>query len=165
MVNLDHRHSSGTHALADELVCRKVNLLTYKTVISLQTSISAQLERSWTQEPATLEDALGRVTPVHLEFLDSWEVSWEVSVGLGSKKSNTFQGFRFRPRNSLPTVARSPKDKTKRVRTSIAFNRCFLPGQRINMSMIFDGGFGGVSSCPEYYLVTSQTEEGVDAQM
>ena len=48
--------------------------MTYNAVISLQTRIPAHLDRSWTQEPATLEDALGRVTPFHLEFIDSWEV-------------------------------------------------------------------------------------------
>lgn len=48
--------------------------MTYDVVVSLQARIPAQLNRSWTQEPATLEDALGRVTPFHLEFIDSWEV-------------------------------------------------------------------------------------------
>ena len=57
------------------MVGRKVNWMTYTAVVSLQNSIPAQLERCWSQEPATLEDALGRVTPVHLEFLDSWEVN------------------------------------------------------------------------------------------
>lgn len=52
---------------------REVNLSTYKAVISLQTSIPAQIER---QEPVSLEDAFGEVIPVHLEFVDSWEVSW-----------------------------------------------------------------------------------------
>ena len=70
------------------MVGRKINLLTYKAVISLQTSIPAQLERCWSQEPAILEDALGRVTPVHLEFLDSWEVSWRTLVVLWFEKSN-----------------------------------------------------------------------------
>ena len=59
------------------MVRRNVNILTYKAVVSLQNNIPAQLERCWTQEPAILEDALGRVTPIHLEFLDSWEVSWQ----------------------------------------------------------------------------------------
>ena len=70
------------------MVGRKINLLTYKAVISLQTSILAQLERCWSQEPAILEDALGRVTPIHLEFLDSWEVSWRTLVVLCFKKPN-----------------------------------------------------------------------------
>ena len=53
---------------------RMINFMTYKAVVSLQNVIPAQLERSWTQEPAILDDALGRVTPIHLELLDSWEV-------------------------------------------------------------------------------------------
>lgn len=64
------------------MVCRKLNFLTYEAVISLQTSIPTQLERCWTQEPAILDDALGRVTPIHTEFLDSWEVSSKTLVDL-----------------------------------------------------------------------------------
>lgn len=48
--------------------------MTYNAVISLQARIPGQLDRSWTQDPVILEDALGRVTPFHLEFIDSWEV-------------------------------------------------------------------------------------------
>ena len=49
--------------------------MTYQAVMSSQTNIPAGIERCWTQEPTMLEDALGRVTPIHLEFVDSWEVS------------------------------------------------------------------------------------------
>ena len=81
MVKYEHRSGYKMNALLINcLVSRKVNFLTYKAVISLQTSIPDQLERCWTQEPAILEDALGRVTPLHLEFLDSWEVSWSSLV-------------------------------------------------------------------------------------
>ena len=150
--------------------------MTYKAVISLQTSIPAQLERSWTQEPATLVDALGRVTPVHLEFLDSWEVCWKIPMSLCTKKSNIFKAFeavlevRFR---NLPGH-RKIKQREYALRTntfdrdleqSLPFNRCFLPGQRIDMSMIFDGGFGGLSSCPGCKLVTSKTKEELDSQL
>ena len=48
--------------------------MTYNAVLSLQARIPPQLDRCWTQEPVILEDALGRVTPFHLEFIDSWEV-------------------------------------------------------------------------------------------
>ena len=71
------------------MVGRKVNLLTYKAVESLQTSIPAQLERCWSQEPAILEDALGGVTPIHVEFLNSWEVSWRTLIVRWFKKANT----------------------------------------------------------------------------
>ncbi|KAF6235175.1 hypothetical protein HO173_006804 [Letharia columbiana] len=71
--DMDYLKNLGADILSFMQKIWKVNFLTYKAVISLQTSIPAQLERCWTQEPATLEDALGRVTAVHLEFLDSWE--------------------------------------------------------------------------------------------
>ena len=48
---------------------------------------------------------------------------------------------------------------------SLAFNRCFLPGQRIDMSMVFDGGSHGLSSCPGCKLVTFKTEELLDSQV
>ena len=51
------------------------------------------------------------------------------------------------------------------VEKSLAFTRCFLPGKRIDMSMIFDGSIGGRSSCPACQLVTSKTEEGLDSQV
>lgn len=32
-------------------------------------SILQKLDRTWTQEPVTLDDAFGRVFPIHLEFI------------------------------------------------------------------------------------------------
>ena len=48
--------------------------MTYNAVVSLEARIPAQLNRSWTEEPIMLEDALGRVTRFYLDFIDSWEV-------------------------------------------------------------------------------------------
>lgn len=53
--------------------------MTYNAILVLQAQIPAQLDKCWTQDPVILEDALGRVTPFHLEFIDSWEVR----LGLG----------------------------------------------------------------------------------
>ncbi len=49
-------------------------MMTYNAILVLQARLPAQLDKCWTQDPVTLEDALGRVTPFHLEFIDSWEV-------------------------------------------------------------------------------------------
>ena len=49
------------------------------------------------------------------------------------------------------------------VEKSLAFTRCFLPGKRIDMSMIFDGSIGGRSACPGCHLVTSKPEEKIDS--
>ena len=56
------------------IVLRRLNSLTYNALISLQARILVQLDRTWTQEPAMLEDALGRIWEFHLECIDSWEV-------------------------------------------------------------------------------------------
>ena len=57
-----------------QFIPRKTNSMTYNAIVALQARIPAQLNRTWTQDPAIFEDALGRVTPFHLEFIDSWEV-------------------------------------------------------------------------------------------
>ena len=46
----------------------------------------------------------------------------------------------------------------KDVDTSIAFNRCFLPGQRYDMSMIFNSGHPQ-NSCPACYLDTRDASD------
>ena len=47
----------------------------------------------------------------------------------------------------------------------LAFNRCFLPGQRIDMSMIFDDDTGSLSSCPGCHMVTSTSENEHNTQV
>lgn len=51
------------------------NIMTYKAIITLQSQLPRQLERTWTQDPVILKDPLGRITPVHLEFVETYEVS------------------------------------------------------------------------------------------
>lgn len=51
------------------------NIITYPGNITLQSQLPRQLERTWTQEPVILKDPLGRVTPVHLEFVETYKVS------------------------------------------------------------------------------------------
>ena len=52
----------------------QVTVATYQAVLAIQKSLSLQLEpRSLVQEPFfILEDAIGRVSPVHLQFVTSW---------------------------------------------------------------------------------------------
>ena len=52
----------------------------------------------------------------------------------------------------------------KDLEPSVAFRNSFLPGQRIDMSMIFDSRSGGISSCPGCKLATNKTEEDLDSQ-
>ena len=50
-----------------------VNRATYKAVMDIQTCLPSHLERTLYQEPFILEDAIGRIAPVHMQFINSWE--------------------------------------------------------------------------------------------
>ena len=54
--------------------------MTYNAILMLQAQLPAQLDKCWAQDPVILEDAIGRVTPFHLEFIDSWEVRLNLGV-------------------------------------------------------------------------------------
>ena len=56
--------------------------MTYNAILVLQARMPAQLDKCWTQDPVILVDALGRVTPFHLEFVESWEVRLGLGVSL-----------------------------------------------------------------------------------
>ena len=74
--DLTHTSSSATQdSLLVDIGARleETNSL-IQALVSLQARIPAQLNRSWTQDPVELSDALGRVLHFHLDFIDSWEV-------------------------------------------------------------------------------------------
>ena len=54
--------------------------MTYNAIHELQARMPAQLDKCWTQDPVIFEDALGRVTPFHVEFIDSWEVRLALGI-------------------------------------------------------------------------------------
>lgn len=50
-----------------------IDIATYNIVISIQEVISGGLQRSLTHEPFILEDSIGRISPVHLQLIHSWD--------------------------------------------------------------------------------------------
>ncbi|KAF8847149.1 hypothetical protein BDZ45DRAFT_540254, partial [Acephala macrosclerotiorum] len=50
-----------------------VNIAIYRIVSEIRASLPSHLERSLYQEPFHLEDAIGRVFPVHLQFISTWD--------------------------------------------------------------------------------------------
>ena len=50
-----------------------MNIATYKAVLDIRGCLPSHLERSLYQEPFILEDAIGRIAPVHMQFINSWE--------------------------------------------------------------------------------------------
>jgi hypothetical protein len=57
---------------------RAINLKTYHVLVGMQTQIPNQLNKTWAQDPVIFEDALGRVTHLCLDFISSWDVSFEL---------------------------------------------------------------------------------------
>jgi hypothetical protein len=57
-----------------------LNFRTYNAVVELQTKIPQKFQPCWIQEPLILTDPLGRVTPIHLELINSWAVFQSVIV-------------------------------------------------------------------------------------
>ncbi len=115
---------SGSLLIAEadtECSLRTLNFLTYNAVVSLQNRIPAQLDRCWTQKPVILEDALGRVTPFHLEFIDSWEVTSIDGLTLIFDTTNITDvlGFSIRSRSPLSAASRTPYGRAWRIRFTI----------------------------------------------
>lgn len=50
-----------------------LNSLIYNELIDIRRTLPDNFDRALIQEPFILEDAIGRVAPVHLQFITSWE--------------------------------------------------------------------------------------------
>jgi hypothetical protein len=48
-----------------------INVATFRMVSELRTALPSHLERTLIQEPFSLEDALGCISPVHSQFINS----------------------------------------------------------------------------------------------
>ncbi|KAH7085738.1 hypothetical protein BKA63DRAFT_402029 [Paraphoma chrysanthemicola] len=108
-----------------------MNIATYHAVISIQSSLPGRLERGLIEEPFILEDAIGRIAPVHLQFVTSWDAF------------NAVLEIRFREMQGFQKIKKKQyglqEKATKReIEQSRPWQRAFLPGQRIEMSFLFD---------------------------
>jgi hypothetical protein len=107
-----------------------VNFATYRAVIRLQTSLPSRLERGLIEEPVILEDPLGRIAPVHLQFVTSWDAFNSVL----ELRFENMQGHRkMKQRDYSLQVGGNGKE----IEQSRPWQRAFLPGQKVEMSFIF----------------------------
>ena len=123
-----------------------MNIATYHAVISIQAALPSRLERGLIEEPFILEDAIGRIAPVHLQFVTSWDAF------------NAVLEIRFKDLQGFKKVKEKQyglQDKAtgRDIDHSHPWQRAFLPGQRIEMSFVFnneDTGNGKVknTTCP-----------------
>jgi hypothetical protein len=109
-----------------------MNVATYKAVIAIQTGgFPSALERTLVQEPFVLEDAIGRISPVHMQFISSW-AAFDAILELRFQK---MQGHK----KVLNKEYIIQEHNTRReIRRDLPWEASFLPGQRVDMSLIFE---------------------------
>lgn len=125
------------------LILRAVDLNTkvYQAIQAVPGQVPGHLERTLIEEPFTLVDAIGRIAPVHLQFICSWE-AFEAVLEHRFRDVPGERKVRLKEYTFQDCVTRRDVDRSK------PWNRAFFPGQRIGMSLVFRGNGCDISSCP-----------------
>lgn len=108
-----------------------VNMATYKAVLALQNLLPSHLERTLINEPFVLEDAVGRISPVHLQFISSW-AAFEAVL---ETRFRGIQGYE-KVVNGHWTLQDHATGRD--ISRTSCWEGAFLPGQRIDMSLLFE---------------------------
>jgi hypothetical protein len=126
-----------------------LNFRSYNILLDLQTRVPREFEPCRIQEPLILTDALGRVAPVHLELINSWEVLESVLV---ARFRNIPGERKIRDKEYVLSDRGSHQDMER----SCSFSTCFLPGRRIDMSMISNQVSAFDTVCPGCKTIPSE---------
>jgi hypothetical protein len=107
-----------------------INMATYRMVLALTTSLSGYPERSLFTEPFVLEDAIGRICPVHLQCISSWEA-------LNAVLEARFRGLQGHEKVQRGHWTLQDRATGREISRRRKWEGAFLPGQRVDMSMLF----------------------------
>jgi hypothetical protein len=108
-----------------------INVATYKAVLALPNLLPSHLERSLINEPFVLEDAIGRMSPVHLQFISSW-AAFEAVL---ETRFRGIQGYE-KVVNGKWTLQDHATGRD--IPRTSCWEGTFLPGQRVDMSLLFE---------------------------
>jgi hypothetical protein len=113
----------------------------YDMVLDMQKLLSQLPPQVDRQQPVYFEDAHGRIAPFHIEFINSFDAFQAVME------------VRFRHVPGLRKVQNGEyavhESKSKRrIDLSGPWHSVFLPGRKVNMSMVFQRPHTSMSSCP-----------------
>ncbi|KAF2108018.1 hypothetical protein BDV96DRAFT_672475, partial [Lophiotrema nucula] len=127
-----------------------MNLATYHAVLSIQAALPSRMERGLIEEPFILEDAIGRIAPVHLQFVTSWDAF------------NAVMEIRFKDVQGYKKE-RATKREIEQTRP---WQLAFLPGQIVEMSFLFNSEASDVEekqevTCPNCH---SRSTHPVDSE-
>lgn len=130
------------------------NVAIYREVLALHSAFLKHVDRPLGEDPFILEDAIGRVAPVHLRFINSW------------KAFQAVMEIRFQGKQGLKKICRKEyvlqESATGReVDLSLEFDDAILPGQKITMSLVFkrdatDQSTQTMAHCPRCNMISEQ---------
>jgi len=132
-----------------------VNVATYNIVLGLQAGLPSSLERTLAHEPFMLEDALGRITPVHMQFVNSWE-AFDAILEVRFRNAPGYKKVQGRKYTLQEQKTR------KEISRARPWDASFLPGQKIDMTLIFRSrkGESNGAVCPACLAPSLETKDG-----
>jgi hypothetical protein len=137
-----------------------LNVSTYDAVVAIKSGLPSRLERALIGDPAILEDGLGRIAPVHLQFVNSWDA-------FDAVLEVRFRGLDGHEKVIKRDFVLQEHATGFEIRRSRAWEASILPGQRIEMSFVFsqEGSFASTAvdasctSCPKCGFVCSEKQD------
>lgn len=135
----------------------RLNLATYRAVISIQESSSHSMDRTLIQVPFVLEDPLGRVAPVHLQFITSWNAFYAVLA-------TRFEGLPGHNKIERREFVLQERATRREIDSNQPWEIAFRPGASVLMSLVFQREVKTAESkshCP-YCGKTPETETADD---
>lgn len=108
-----------------------INLATYRLLLALHNSLPGRLERSLINEPFILEDAIGRISPVHLQFISSW-------AALDAVLETRFRGLQGYDKIIKGHWILQDHATGREILRKACWDGTFLPGQKVDMSLLFE---------------------------
>jgi hypothetical protein len=130
-----------------------MNVAIFRTVSEIRASLPSHLERTLIQEPFILEDAIGRIAPVDLQFITAWDAFDSVL----EVRFRNIQGYRKIVDKDFVLQDSATKREISR---KLPWEGAFLPGQRVVMSIVFkDGPESSHTRCPGCQLTCGSSSE------
>ena len=128
------------------------NVAIYKAILDIRGSLPIQLERCLYQEPFILEDGMGRIAPVHMQFISSWKA-------FDSVLELRFQGMQGYGMVQEKKYVMQESAAKREIERSRPWEASFLPGQKVVMSMLFDDAQGNMTSCPRCQTPSQMSQD------
>lgn len=106
---------------------------THQAIVSIQARLPSQAERSMVlgHQPIYFEDARGRMSRIHLDFVKTWDMFDNVLelhfAGIPGFKKVKSKCYVLRDRNTRQDISRDRE-----------FDLTFLPGQQVEMGLLFE---------------------------